>query len=387
MASKGQLNGDRSRRKNTEDVKRGSLKTSNMERDTLKREDNKENTAEEMDIDENADDTKTGKPDLDEKHKENENAEENERENADQNTKLRRGSYSVTKKGNTFNANDKQNEKMKSRNNISNSRTRDAKPLTKAGIFKKQQSRQSINKPVTKLNKGSMDNNINGHKQDSTNQDAIQEKENAQESPKFRDDRNDFQTASVDQFNDDFERYNMGTGTNEWADTEDSEIPILYSDEEGEYPEPRPLTDTDRSRYPNYRRYEDDGEHMRVNYRDPAHKKPPSPRESPVRNSPLIVTIINNLSRDKREKVILNPQTQQTFEKWLEDISNPDMPINSFSALFRELRTHSNFLAVGEEGLPAEVAKKRQAPSSNSSTDSIHEARNRKKKLAKQQEM
>ncbi|XP_052761034.1 echinoderm microtubule-associated protein-like 1 isoform X3 [Mya arenaria] len=295
-----------------------------------------------------------------------------------------------------------------------------------------------------------------------------------------------------------------------------SEIPILYSDEEGEYPEPRPLTDTDRSRYPNYRRYEDDGEHMRVNYRDPAHKKvgrtcgalvkffrngdsdfkglpltvnrnfrnletllvylndkvptstgvhyifkwpegteiksvtefqnrcvyivssthklvtnvnygqsredywsnkkpsagrlrknelelykkPPSPRESPVRNSPLIVTIINNLSRDKREKVILNPQTQQTFEKWLEDISNPDMPvyalfsekpphveINSFSALFRELRTHSNFLAVGEEGLPAEVAKKRQAPSSNSSTDSIHEARNRKKKLAKQQEM
>ncbi|XP_052761033.1 echinoderm microtubule-associated protein-like CG42247 isoform X2 [Mya arenaria] len=296
----------------------------------------------------------------------------------------------------------------------------------------------------------------------------------------------------------------------------ESEIPILYSDEEGEYPEPRPLTDTDRSRYPNYRRYEDDGEHMRVNYRDPAHKKvgrtcgalvkffrngdsdfkglpltvnrnfrnletllvylndkvptstgvhyifkwpegteiksvtefqnrcvyivssthklvtnvnygqsredywsnkkpsagrlrknelelykkPPSPRESPVRNSPLIVTIINNLSRDKREKVILNPQTQQTFEKWLEDISNPDMPvyalfsekpphveINSFSALFRELRTHSNFLAVGEEGLPAEVAKKRQAPSSNSSTDSIHEARNRKKKLAKQQEM
>jgi len=66
-------------------------------------------------------------------------------------------------------------------------------------------------------------------------------------------------------------------------------------------------------------------------------KKPPSPRESPVRNAPLIVTIINNLSRDKREKVILNPATQQSFEEWMEDIGNHDMPVRS---LFSEKPPH-----------------------------------------------
>ncbi|XP_052268743.1 echinoderm microtubule-associated protein-like CG42247 [Dreissena polymorpha] len=295
----------------------------------------------------------------------------------------------------------------------------------------------------------------------------------------------------------------------------ESEIPVLYSDDEDVYPEPRPLTDTERSRYPNYRRYEDDGNPFRINFRDPAHKKigrttgalvkffrngdadhkgvpltvnrsfrnietllvylndkiptstgvkyifkwpegtemrsvtefqnrcvyvvsstkqlrrdinygdsreefwsnkkpsagirkkeielykkPLSPKESPVRNAPLIVTIINNLSRDHREKVILNPQTQQTFEEWLDDVSNHDMPvralfsekpphveIKSFSQLFHALRMNSNFIACGDELLPVEMAKKREAPSSNSSTDSINESRNRKKKAAKQQEM
>lgn len=55
--------------------------------------------------------------------------------------------------------------------------------------------------------------------------------------------------------------------------------------------------------------------------------------------------------------------------------------------MFRELRVNSNFIACGDEGVPVEVSKKRQAPSSNSSTDSIHENRNRKKKAAKNQEM
>lgn len=233
-----------------------------------------------------------------------------------------------------------------------------------------------------------------------------------------------------------------------------SEIPILYSDDDDAYPEPRPLTDTARNRYPNYRRYEGDGLYQRINYRDPAHKKigrstgalvrffrngdadhkgvpltvnrsfrnletllvflndkiptptgvkyifkwpegtelksvtefqnrcvyvvsstknlrrdvnygdsreghwsnkkpsagrlrknelglyqkPPSPKESPVKNAPLIVTIINNLSRDRREKVILNPQTQQSFEDWLDDIGNHDMPVKS---LFSEKPPHS----------------------------------------------
>lgn len=67
---------------------------------------------------------------------------------------------------------------------------------------------------------------------------------------------------------------------------------------------------------------------MRKNEVD-LYKKPISPKESPVRNVPLVVTIINNLSRDKREKVILNPQTYQTFEEWLEDIANDGMPVQT----------------------------------------------------------
>ena len=225
-----------------------------------------------------------------------------------------------------------------------------------------------------------------------------------------------------------------------------SEIPVLYnSDEDDVYPVPRPLTDTERARYPNHRRYEGENDNFRANYRDAAHKKlgktsgalvrffrngdpeynglpvvvnnayrnfetllvdlngkiptptgvkyvfkwpegneitsvkefqnrcvyvvsstrqlkrnvnygesrekfwvnkkpsagkmrktekqlykrPVSPKGSPTSNSPLIVTIINNISRDKREKVILNPQTQQTFEEWKSDINCAEIPVKS----------------------------------------------------------
>lgn len=296
-----------------------------------------------------------------------------------------------------------------------------------------------------------------------------------------------------------------------------SEIPILYSDDDDVYPELRPLSDTEQNRYPNYRRYEQTNNLMRINYRDPAHKKIgrasgalvkffrngdvdhkgipltvnrsfrnletllvylndkiPTPtgvkyvfkwpegteiksitefqnrcvyivsstrnlckdisygdsregywsnkkpsagrlrknevvlykskssphQESPIRNVPLIVTIINNLSREKREKVILNPNTKQSFEEWLEDISNHDTPVRtlfcekppfaevkSFSHLFKELRLNSNFIACGDELLPVEIDKKRKAQSSNSSTDSFAESVGQRKKLAKQLEM
>ena len=226
-----------------------------------------------------------------------------------------------------------------------------------------------------------------------------------------------------------------------------SEIPRLYSDDEDDvYLEPRPLTDTERARYPNHRRYEGENDNFRApNYRDPAHpkmgkasgalvrfyrngdpnhpgvpivvnnayrnfetllvdlnskistptgakfifkwpegkevrsvkdfqnrcvyvvssskqlrrnvnygesreqfwvnkkpsagkmrntekglyKRPASPKGSPTAYSPLIVTIINNLSREKREKVILNPQTQQTFEDWLTDINCNEIPVKT----------------------------------------------------------
>ena len=47
---------------------------------------------------------------------------------------------------------------------------------------------------------------------------------------------------------------------------------------------------------------------------------------------------------------------------------------------------NNGFIACGEEMKPSEL-KKRQAPSSNSSTDSIGDSKNRKKKTQKQQDM
>ena len=60
--------------------------------------------------------------------------------------------------------------------------------------------------------------------------------------------------------------------------------------------------------------------------------------------------------------------------------------MTSFSGLFRELRINKNFIAVGEEGLPLEIMKKRQAPSSNSSSDSVKDVRTRRKKQNRKRE-
>ena len=58
-------------------------------------------------------------------------------------------------------------------------------------------------------------------------------------------------------------------------------------------------------------------------------QKPSSPKESPQKDSPRIVTVINNRNREKKEKVILNPRTQQAFEDWLQDLNTPDMPVRA----------------------------------------------------------
>ena len=60
--------------------------------------------------------------------------------------------------------------------------------------------------------------------------------------------------------------------------------------------------------------------------------------------------------------------------------------MTSFSGLFRELRINRNFIAVGDEGLPLEIMKKRQAPSSNSSSDSVKDVRSRRKKQNRKRE-
>ncbi|XP_060567401.1 echinoderm microtubule-associated protein-like CG42247 isoform X2 [Ruditapes philippinarum] len=123
-------------------------------------------------------------------------------------------------------------------------------------------------------------------------------------------------------------------------------------------------------------------------------------KESPVRNMPMVISVSYKSAPERKpEKFILNPQTAQEFEDWLEDLSKPNLPVRalysdkppyaqmkSYTHIFREHHTNSGFIACAEEMKPSEL-KKRQAPSSNSSSDSIGDSKNRKQKLQKQQDM
>ncbi|KAL3861137.1 hypothetical protein ACJMK2_007206 [Sinanodonta woodiana] len=124
-------------------------------------------------------------------------------------------------------------------------------------------------------------------------------------------------------------------------------------------------------------------------------RKELSPKESTIGLAPLLVPIINYSHDKKMERILLNPHTTQTFEEWLYDISTGDRPIRclftdsqphtriqSFSQLFKELKNGVNFIATAEDYLPVQYPNKREAPSSNSSSDSVSE-KSRKKKLLK----
>ncbi|KAK6965507.1 echinoderm microtubule-associated protein-like [Biomphalaria glabrata] len=97
--------------------------------------------------------------------------------------------------------------------------------------------------------------------------------------------------------------------------------------------------------------------------------------QSPLRR-PRILTIISNMYRDSREKLILNTNSQMNFEDILNDISNmvnipnppvralyterpPHQKVESYSQLIREFADHDNFLACGEEMLPFELMPKK----------------------------
>lgn len=99
-----------------------------------------------------------------------------------------------------------------------------------------------------------------------------------------------------------------------------------------------------------------------------------------------VLTIVSNTDRSSREKVILNPQTNQTFEEILEDIGNmirisrppvtalftfrkPHKKVVSFSQLFRDFKDHDAFIACGREGHPARDRK--DPPSSTQSDTAI----------------
>ncbi|XP_074654603.1 77 kDa echinoderm microtubule-associated protein-like isoform X2 [Tubulanus polymorphus] len=93
---------------------------------------------------------------------------------------------------------------------------------------------------------------------------------------------------------------------------------------------------------------------------------------TPLTLKPRIFTIISNTHRDSREKVILNPQTAQSFEDLLKDFTNmlkleyppvsriytarpPFKKVQGYSQLFREFRDHDAFIACGNEERPFEA--------------------------------
>ncbi|KAK6175613.1 hypothetical protein SNE40_014034 [Patella caerulea] len=124
-------------------------------------------------------------------------------------------------------------------------------------------------------------------------------------------------------------------------------------------------------------------------------KGPDSKPDSTTNNAPkapMVVTIIGNMKRDSKYKMLLNPNSERNFEYLLEDISQmvtieqpplqslwtaikPMEKIESFSALKSYVKSnHAEFLAVGQEGVPMEMetAKKGQLPNRHSSNESLN---------------
>ncbi|KAF6019070.1 hypothetical protein EB796_022625 [Bugula neritina] len=102
---------------------------------------------------------------------------------------------------------------------------------------------------------------------------------------------------------------------------------------------------------------------------------------------PRVLTIISNVDRSSREKVMLNPLTNQTFEEILHDIGNmvtieeppvtglftekrPHKKVFSFSQLFKDFKDHDCFLAVGRELVPVD-SKQRRVPKSTQSDSAV----------------
>ncbi|RUS86416.1 hypothetical protein EGW08_005794, partial [Elysia chlorotica] len=103
--------------------------------------------------------------------------------------------------------------------------------------------------------------------------------------------------------------------------------------------------------------------------------------QSPLRR-PRILTIISNMYRDSREKLILNTNSQMNFEDILTDIVNmvnipnppvralytekrPHQKVQSYSQLIRDFAEHDNFLACGEEMVPLEMTGNNSSSNNN----------------------
>ncbi|KAL5014035.1 hypothetical protein ScPMuIL_008305 [Solemya velum] len=121
-------------------------------------------------------------------------------------------------------------------------------------------------------------------------------------------------------------------------------------------------------------------------------QRPKSPTDNNLPKRPRVLTIISNLSRDSREKLILNPQTTHNFEEFLLDVpslikipnppartmyteKSPHTLVRSFSQLFRDFKDVDNFIICGDEEIPQELTKKRTIPSSNSGSESSNSSK------------
>lgn len=96
---------------------------------------------------------------------------------------------------------------------------------------------------------------------------------------------------------------------------------------------------------------------------------------SPIQNRPRVFTLISNSHRGSREKVILNPNTTQTFEEILHDCTNiikmsqppvqalytakhPFRRVQSITQILRDFKNHDAFIACGRELKPFEMKQK-----------------------------
>ena len=71
---------------------------------------------------------------------------------------------------------------------------------------------------------------------------------------------------------------------------------------------------------------------------------------SPNHPRPFVMTLISNLYRDSREKLILNPNTTQNFEDVLADLQNMvNIPRPPVKALYTEAKPHVKVWFTGND--------------------------------------
>lgn len=91
-----------------------------------------------------------------------------------------------------------------------------------------------------------------------------------------------------------------------------------------------------------------------------------------VESTPRELLIISNTKRSSKQKILLNPKTNQDFSRFLQDLGNtvqleyppitalftsqsPYKKVESYSQLIRDCKLNEAFIACGQEGKPREL--------------------------------